>query len=361
MHYQDERNWGCRISDAWTFRGLKTAVIENELLRVVVLVDKGADIYQFVHKTTDVDFMLRSPYGVRDPRRFVPTTGAGTGLWMDFYEGGWQTVFPAGGNPSEYKDAELGMHADASMVPWDCAIIEDTPERVSLRCWVRTARMPHFFEKTLTLTSGSSVLDVTGALVNEAEEPTQIVWGEHIALGAPFLSEDCVLDLPGGTIINDPVDWHPNNRLRADHRSEWPLTEAKDGSPVDLSRFPPKGQRFNDMSYVAEMPEGWYAVTNRKMGVGFGVHYPAEHFRYLWYWQNLGGAFGYPFWGRYYNVGLEPFTGFGNGGLAGAIENGTAVTMEPGQRLEATVKAVAYTGDQRVERIDPDGTVTRKG
>ena len=81
-HYQLERNYGCRVSDAWTFRGLKTAVIENELLRVVVLIDKGADIYQFVHKPTDTDFLWRSPWGVRDPSVRIPTTGSGEG-WMD--------------------------------------------------------------------------------------------------------------------------------------------------------------------------------------------------------------------------------------------------------------------------------------
>ena len=44
MHYRIERNYGCRISDSWTYRGHKTAIIENEILRVVVLIDKGADI-----------------------------------------------------------------------------------------------------------------------------------------------------------------------------------------------------------------------------------------------------------------------------------------------------------------------------
>ena len=48
MHYQNERNYGCRVSDSWTYRGLRTAIIENELLRIVILIDKGADIYQFV-------------------------------------------------------------------------------------------------------------------------------------------------------------------------------------------------------------------------------------------------------------------------------------------------------------------------
>ncbi len=50
MRYQDERNYGCRVSDDWMFRGLKTVVMENEVLRIFILADKGADIYQFVHK-----------------------------------------------------------------------------------------------------------------------------------------------------------------------------------------------------------------------------------------------------------------------------------------------------------------------
>ena len=87
-----ERTYGARVSDDWAFRGLKTAVIENEVLRVVVLIDKGADIYQLVHKPTDTDFMWRSPWGVRDPRRFTPTTGSPPNVWLDYYEGGWQTV-----------------------------------------------------------------------------------------------------------------------------------------------------------------------------------------------------------------------------------------------------------------------------
>ena len=44
MHYQLERNYGCRVSDSWTYRGLRAAVLENELLRIVILLDKGADI-----------------------------------------------------------------------------------------------------------------------------------------------------------------------------------------------------------------------------------------------------------------------------------------------------------------------------
>ena len=32
MHYQNERNYGCRVSDDWEYRGNKVAIIENELI-----------------------------------------------------------------------------------------------------------------------------------------------------------------------------------------------------------------------------------------------------------------------------------------------------------------------------------------
>jgi hypothetical protein len=360
MHYQLERNHGCRVSDAWTYRGLKTAILENELLRIVILIDKGADIYEFVHKPTDVDFMWRSPWGVRDPTRFTPTTGSPTGVWLDQYEGGWQTVFPAGGFPAVYGGAELGLHAEANTMPWDCAIVEDTPERASIRCWVRTYRTPFFFEKTLALSSGSPVLELEQTLVNEGEEPVHCVWGEHIALGAPFLSEHCVIDLPGGRLMTHPVEFHPNNRLQPGLDGPWPMTEGKDGRRIDLSKLPPKSERIYDMAYITDMPEGWYAVTNQRMGVGFGVLFPKEVYKYLWYWQSLGGGFGYPWYGRTYNVGLEPFTSFANEGLNSAIKNGTALLLEPGQRVQASLKAFAFTSARGVKQVMPDGSVVLK-
>ncbi|MBM3932909.1 MAG: DUF4432 family protein [SAR202 cluster bacterium] len=359
MHYQMERNYGCRVSDAWEFRGLKTAVIENELIRVVVLVDKGADIYQFVHKPSDVDFMWRSPWGVRDPRKFVPTSGAPNGLWLDQYEGGWQSVFPGGGYYSVYNGADLGIHAEANLAPWDCQVLEDTPEKASIKFWIRTARTPFYFEKTLTVRSGAPVLEIEQSLTNEGEEEVHASWGEHIALGPPFLSEDCVIDIAGGLLCNQETDSHPHNRLKGGAKGPWPMVEGKYGAMIDLSRIPPKSQRVHDMSYITQMPEGWYAVTNQRLGVGFGISYPVDLFKYLWFWQEMGGGFGYPWWGRTYNIGLEPFTSYGVGGLASMVKNGTALRLKAGETFHASLRAVAYLGAERVKRVTPEGMVER--
>ena len=105
------------------------------------------------------------------------------------------------------------------------------------------------------------------------------------------------------------------------------------------------------------MPDGWYAVTNQETELGFGYSFPKELFQFVWYWQCFGGGYGYPWYGRTYNIGLEPFTSSPADGLATAIENGTALKLEPGQRINASQKAVVYTNAQGVESINPDGTV----
>ena len=360
MHYQDERTSGCRVSDAWTYRGLKTVILENELIRVIVLADKGADICSFVHKPTDTEFMWRSPWGVRDPSKFVPSTGSGESLWLDMYEGGWQTALPHGGYPDTVNGAEVGLHGELNTSPWDASIVEDTPERVSVRFFARGVRMPFAAEKTLTIEAGSSMLTLDEAAKNEAEEPADAVWLEHIAIGPPFLSEHCRLYVPECRIINHPEPMADASLLKPGFEGPWPNSEATNGGMIDCSRIPGKSDRSLDVAYLTGMSEGWYALSNEETGVGWAVTYPVEVFKYLWFWRNLGGGWGYPWYGRCYNIGLEPCTSFHNGGLVQAQENGTALRFEAGETVRATIKAGPYVGAGEVERVTSAGRVVFK-
>jgi hypothetical protein len=68
MSYGKPRNHGCRISDAWTYEGMRTIILQNELLRVVILADKGSDIVVFRYKPRDLDFLLAMPGSIRNPQ-----------------------------------------------------------------------------------------------------------------------------------------------------------------------------------------------------------------------------------------------------------------------------------------------------
>ncbi len=74
------RHYGCRITDDLVYKGMRALFLENDLLRIGILLDKGADLFQFLHKPTDTDFLWRSPLGLRDPQRTVATCASAAGL-----------------------------------------------------------------------------------------------------------------------------------------------------------------------------------------------------------------------------------------------------------------------------------------
>jgi len=44
-----------RVSDAVQYCGLQTIILENELVRIVILPEKGGEIFEFRYKKFDVD------------------------------------------------------------------------------------------------------------------------------------------------------------------------------------------------------------------------------------------------------------------------------------------------------------------
>jgi hypothetical protein len=352
-----DHTFGARADDGWSYRGLEVAVIENEWLRALILSGKGGDIWSLVHKPTDTEFLWRAPGGVKHPAAVRPATGDGDALWLDVYEGGWQSVFPNGGDPSSHGGAQLGLHAESSMIPWDCSISADGPETAEVILSARLSRTPLAARRTLRLDAGSPVLTVTETLLNLGAEAFPISYGQHITFGPPFLSEHCRIDLPGGRVRTHPVRWSPNNRLAPGAVAGWPAAPLADGTLCRLDVVPPAAAGFEDQAYIDELPDGWYAVTNTESGVGLAVRYPVELYRHLWYWQVFGGPFRYPWWGRTYNIGLEPFTSASNRGLSADIEDGSALLLEPGEPLVSELRLTAFRSHAGVAAVDPSGGV----
>lgn len=358
MHHGAEHTTGARVSDAWTYRGLKTVVLENECLRAIVLADKGADVASLVHKPSDTEFLWRSPWGVRDPRTYVPTTGDGAAVWHDYYEGGWQTVLPNAGFSAANEGGPLGIHGEANLLPWDATVVDEGPERALVRFRARLARSPLTIVKEIGLDAGGSTLWVQDTITNTSTERYQLSFGHHIAIGAPLLSEHSVIDLPGGTIITQAETFHEANRLAPDARSAWPMVGLRDGGDADLRQILPPSAQVYDQAYITDMPDGWYALTNRQRGVGMAVRFPRERFPYLWYWQMFGGGTRYPWWGRTYNVGLEPFTSYPNLGLDEQVCNGTAWSLEPDETSVSEVLVTAYLSTLGVTDVSGEGAVS---
>jgi hypothetical protein len=350
-----ERNYGCRVSTDYTYKGYRLAVLENECLRVSVLLDKGADIIEFQHKPSGTDFLWWTPWGLHEQGKLTPSSALPEGFFGDLYQGTWQEIFPNGGAASRHQKVDYGLHGEASLQPWKARILKDRPAEVCLEVSVETYRSPFRLLRRMTLRSGVSALFLDESVTNLSGQRVDAMWGHHPALGAPFLNPHCRIDLPGAHVVFEDRR-NPYQRFAPGTEGVWPKLKGKDGKMVDLSRFPDPRKPSADMFYLTRLKQGWYGITDTKKKVGFGLAWDQRVWPTLWFWQLYGGGRDAPFWGRTYNCALEPFAGW-PGGLANAAANGSALRFGPHQTRRAWLTAVAYSGRKRVSGIGRDGSV----
>jgi hypothetical protein len=339
--HRPQRNWGPRLREYDVAGGLRAVFLENELLRVGVLADRGTDVFELLYKPRDLDFAWLAAGGVRDARTF--TLGSSE-PFLDVYPGGWQEVLPNGGAPSSYAGAQYGQHDEISLVPWDYDVVEDGEEAVAVRFEVTGRKSPLRLVKELRLAASEPRLRISETLINESDVSARLMWGHHIAFGPPFLEPGCRVELPEA--VEAIAHAEPLNdggrRVRAG-RSLWPRGEDETGVEVALDVIPPRGTE-SELLYLTRFAEGRYEIVRGGQRLGLRVEWDASVMPYLWFWQEFGRTTGYPWYGRHYNIGLEPFTSYPANGLAEAVANGSALELAPRARRDFWLTASVVDG-----------------
>lgn len=327
MNWRPLRNWGARVHDT-ALSGAPAVVLENERLRVTVLLH-GAHIVECNDKRRDLDLVWLTPDALRQP----VAGGAVDGLsaFHDTYPGGWQEILPNGGAPSAYGGTGFAQHDEVAGLPWAAEVVRDDPDEVAVRLTVHTRRTPLRVSKVLRLRSGEATLRVEETLTNLAPVATHAMWGQHFAYGQPFLQPGTRINVPGAPhVVPHPTTLNPPRRAVAPGGPhEWPAVPTPDGGTVDLSRVPEPGAP-TDVVYLTGLTDGWYELA-RPDGATVRVEWDVAVLPYLWLWHEFGETTGYPWWGRAYVVGVEPFSSYPTNGLAGAVANGTALELAPNE------------------------------
>lgn len=356
------RTHGCRIT-VFTMHGMRCLTMENEVLRVTLLLDKGADIVEFRHKKSDLDFMWRTPMGIRNPLAYSPSRSDPDGNFLDCYEGGWQELFPNIGNPCEYRGAKLGIHGEACLLPWECLMEKDTVDEVRVLLSCRMLRTPFLMEKRMTLKTGSMVLRLEERIVNEGAVEMDFTWGHHPALGGLFIDSEVYVDIPAKKARTFPVSYHPSFSI--DTSFDWPklpqpvksAESIQRAAPdLDLSNMPAMAGKWAGLCHAHELSEGWCAATSPSLGLGFGLAFDRSLFPNVWLWMVYNGFDHYPWYGRTRTLAMEPYSSVPDN-LPGAIAAGTALRLGPGEEMSTTLCAVAYESTTRVKHIDSEGRV----
>ena len=166
--------------------------------------------------------------------------------FLDFYEGGWQELFPSIGDDCEYSGAPLGTHGEVCLLPWEYRIERDDPEEIGVRFRVRTVRTPYLLEKNLTLKSEDPTLYIEERVTNEGVENLQFMWGHHPAFGPLFLDESCQIEVPLPCSARTvPYELGEHWVLPKDKEFDWPKIKGLDDKIWDVSKvLPPESKTY---------------------------------------------------------------------------------------------------------------------
>ena len=347
----------CSASEQTLGTSFQTLLVQNDLLAATILVDKGADIYELIYKPRGVDVLFKTPWGIKDQGRGVSSTFNSASAWLENYPGGWQGLFPNGGDPCTYKGVELNFHGEASTAAWEHEIIEAGGDSAEVCLTARLYRSPFRVERTMRVEAGNPSLTLRERIINEGGEAMDYMWGHHPAYGAPFLSAACRIDIGARAFQADDGYVGLANPLEPGYSYTWPMAE-RDGETTDMSRVPGQDTPRDVFAYFQDFEAGWYGITNTELGFGIGLVWPTEVFPYAWFWQEMHASGGFPWYRSAYVMAIEPFSSYPGQGLVAVMDKtGTHRTLGPGESVEAKLLAVFYESTTGIQRIDENGTV----
>ena len=322
------RNYGARVQSNLRLGEHPILVMENEKIRLSFLLGRGCDLYEILYKPTDLDlsWMRNDNFPDGRPNANYPSP---LGSFMDQYLGGWQVIFPSGGEPTDVDGADFGQHGESALLPWDVTSIEESPEFVKVNVSVKLLKYPFVINRELTLNNKDARFTLKDTDVNLAPVEIDTMYGLHVTFGPKFLTEQSQILIKGKATATPGENERsgPVRRVKDDSPFAWPNAVGPDGKTFDASTMPAYGAP-SDIYYLSEMENQTYTVTSPTNNLQATLDWKSPDLKYVWYWQEFGATRGWPWFGMNYNIGLEPFTSNPTFGLAESIKRGTALRFK---------------------------------
>jgi Domain of unknown function (DUF5107) len=308
-------------------------MLANDAMRVVVVPELGGKIVSLVSCLSGREWLWRN---VHLPLRVPPSDPADFG---PFDTGGWDEIFPTI-TPcqvpnSGWGDRKLTDHGDLWCRPWRTVSARLVPdEAVSLTLAVDDPALPFRFERTLTMTDGSSPLTADYEVVNRSDSTLPYLWAAHPLLA---IEPGDSIRLPAGTRI--ALIGSLGVECAAGTVSAWPTIRLASGETLDLSRVPDPARGFAMKLFAHNVSPGSVQVVERSQAEFIRLSFDPIEVRHVGLWLNYGswsGAGTKP----YLNAGIEPTTS-PHDDLSVTIAQKTAMQLLEGQsrRWQLTVLA----------------------
>ena len=164
---------GLTLSTVGVHRGLRVVTLENELLRVQVLPEAGAKIWQITYLPLDTELLWNNPH-------IPPERHAIHAPYDDVWSGGWDELFP---NDEEavIHDKRYPDHGELWSAAWEAESFSFA-DRVAVTLRLQTPMSSVAVEKTIELRHGSAQLHFSHRFTNHGAAAFPFLWKLHPAM-----------------------------------------------------------------------------------------------------------------------------------------------------------------------------------
>lgn len=318
---------------------LAAVILENDLLRIVVLPEAGSRIWQITYKPLASDLLWNNPAlsPARQPRH---------ASYDDTWSGGWDELFP-NDEAGRLGAIDLPDHGELWTSEWQAQLFhqEDT---AGVRLRTETPLSRFVAEKTLVLSPDSAILKIEYRLTNQGPEPFPFLWKLHPAFN---VSPQHRIDFPRMTVVREPE--FEGTLAGTPAVFSWPCVSVGD-EMLDLRHVPDVSSHALHFFYGTELAAGWCGVTNQEKRLAAALRFDPEVFASCWLFATYGG------W-RDLNVAvLEPATGYPFR-MQSMIDEGRARWLAPGESLSTAVLFSVQEGMTSIGGVEADGRILTAG
>jgi hypothetical protein len=326
---------GIDLSTVGLHSDLRVVTVENDLLRVQILPQAGAKIWQITYLPLDTELLWNNPH-------IPPARHAIHAPYDDVWSGGWDELFP-NDEQAVIRGERYPDHGELWSAAWDAESFT-CADRAGVTLRLQTPLSSVTMEKTIELRHGSAQLHFSHRLTNHGAAPFPFLWKLHPAMR---VTPQHRIDMPRMRVIRDPD--FPGTLAEAPLEFAWPHAFLP-GRTVDLRRVPDPRERELYFFYGTELEGGWCAVTDTAKRLACGLRFDPGIFSCCWLFSSYGG------WLDYNVAVLEPCTGYPLR-FADMQAAGRARELQPGAGLETNVIFTVQEGLDAVSDIDDAGRI----
>lgn len=310
-----------RINRRGRVASLSALELENRWLKVRILPEVGAKIYDLVWKASGQNILWHNP-------RIAPQSSTIESEFDNYWCGGWDDAFPTC-DECVFQGQRYPSLGELRSLKWHVDSCGKSMGNAVAQLSTFGAISPVRATKTITLDGLAPVIRMHYRIGNLGPARLDFLWGTHPAIA---ITGTTILRIPAKHAVvaqcNQPGWGVPGQQY------DWPILEGASGR-LEMDKVLAVEANLCFGHYAVDLDEGWYAVEDASSGQGFLLKFPLDQCPCLWLWLNYGG------WRGLHHVILEPWTSKPVN-LAEAYEQGTSRSLAAGEEFSLEV-SVTYS------------------